>query len=327
MRGPARRYFRLLKLLCCCSRRQQVLFRSFSKNFHGNQFRQGKLARNFVAKNFSIAQFSLAVMQQEKFRAYLAIFITCCSANYCITSFHGLENAGRESCDFRELFTSGKFTKKIKFSIGVDHRFSLQFSTDHRNSGTFGSLAHQFRDTLATDCPDFLTFFSFSILISAATWKTLLSFREENWKWKTNFQSRFMSRIFAREFSQLHRHTRNLLCSKENSLREISPADCGVGLDTCALPPALCLFWFSRITPQTFSDGNVPNRWKTAVNFPPKHLVPAREVATCSRNPYWFSRFPSAHSTAALNLSINRELKSRLVWWMMDYAAISIISR
>lgn len=95
----------------------------------------------------------------------------------------------------------------MKIRIGVNHRFSLQFSTDHRNSGTFGSLAHQFRDTLATDCLNFLTFFSFFYFDFRSYLENFRSFREENWKWKANFQSRFVRRIFAREFSLAPTHS------------------------------------------------------------------------------------------------------------------------
>lgn len=143
------------------------------------------------------------------------------------------------------------------------HWFSPNFFTNHLTHGTSGSLTRQLCDTFVSDCLNFLHFFPIFLLAIAATWKTFSSFARkiENEKLFSNRAKRLED--FSREnFSRTY--TREKLTSRTgNSLREISPVvDC-MSFDPCALPSALCLFWFSLITPQVSSlDGNHPKHWK-----------------------------------------------------------------
>lgn len=121
----------------------------------------------------------------------------------------------------------GKFTKKISifFYFSIHFSFSFSFSTNNNlKKGHFDSPLLHFRETFATDCPNFINLSSFYGLVFAATHKTFSSFARkiENEKLFSNCDLR--DQFFPeREFFPFHhnRHIESFSCCTENSLRKI----------------------------------------------------------------------------------------------------------
>lgn len=166
-----------------------------------------------------------------------------------------------------------------------------------------------------TERPIFLNFSSFLFRFPQRDRKLSVLLRGKL-KMKTSFQSsNERTKFFARGFSRKTKPTqRNRASWKENSLREISPAAVCVRAESCALLTLSACFDPFESRHKNALHGKLANRWKIAVNvFNQKDFnKPHQRALTEDSTDSLVSLFAPSQ-TAALNLSINRELKCGLV--------------